>query len=244
VRSPGTPPVWFTAVALASLFGASAAAPAAPLQQYQTAIQALRSPANMVFDYIVTRTAPKRVVTEKHRVYRNASGYERNETSAINGASMVPALVQIFNRPAWPYDVTKFHVSPDSYDARYEGMSVVNGRRAYAFAVNSKAGGGFAITALFLDVVHHLPVREMFSVAGGGCEGRGWIDFVPVGPYWMPAGITAMCAAPGSQASSSQTVAAAPAQYRESIHFSNYRFPAAIPADVFRMSPRAAPAGL
>lgn len=224
----------------------AAAATSQPLLQYQSALDAVRSPANIVFDYVVTRAAPKRVVTEKHRVYRNGNGDERNETNAVNGASIVPAVVQILKVPAWPYDVAKFRVSSDGYDARFEGTSIVNGRRAYAFAVTPKSGANFSITALFLDVQRHLPLREMFSVAGGGCAGHGWIDFGPAGQYWMPVAVTAMCSTAGAQTAPQPGTSPAPAlaQYRESIHFSNYHFPAAIPADVFRLSAKPAPGGI
>lgn len=191
--------------------------------EYRAALVQLRNPANFVFDYVVTRVGPKRVVTEKHRVYRNDNGDERNETNAVNGAAIVPAFVRVFHRPIWPYDAAAFAVSLDGYDAKYEGLSLVAGRNAYAYALTAKSAANFTITAIFVDVRRHLPLREMFSVAGSGCGGHGWIDFVPARTYWMPSAVTAMC----SPASSAVT-------YRESIHFSNYRFPAAIPAEIFR----------
>jgi hypothetical protein len=70
-------------------------------------------------------------------------------------------------------------------------------------------------------------VREAFSVTGGGCSGAGAIDFGPLGGYWLPVSVQVSCAiasGPGS--------AVAPRVFKESIRFSNYHFPASIPADV------------
>lgn len=223
------------------------------LEQYRAAMGRLRVPANFVFDYVITRVSPKRVVTEKHRVYRNDAGDERNETSARNGANIVPAFVRIFHRPTWPYGVERFLVTPDAYDARYEGMATVNGRLAFAYALTPKASADFGVNAIFIDLQRRLPLREMFTVAGGGCAGRGWIDFAPTGGHWMVSAVTAMCTPPSAdQSSAPQTQSPADmsrppqssAQYRESIHFSNYRFPVSIPADVFKSPGAASPAAL
>lgn len=226
------------ALALAAFAPAYAGAPPKhqqALEQYRAAMDRLRVPANFVFDYVITRASRKRVVTEKHRVYRNDAGDERNETSVVNGANIVPAFVRIFHRPTWPYGVEKFLVAPDAYDARYEGMATVNGRLAFAYALTPKVSADFGVNAIFIDLQRRLPLREMFTVAGGGCAGRGWIDFAPTGGYWMASAVTALCAPPSADQ---------PAQYRESIHFSNYRFPVSIPADVFKSPGPASPAAL
>jgi len=213
-----------------------------PLETYRSALARVQPPPNVVFEYLETRIGPERVVTEKHLVYRNRSGDERNETVAVNGSAVVPAFVRIYHRDAWPYDASQFAVSADAYAATYAGTTIVGGRRTYRYAVVAASPEAFAITDLFIDVDRYLPVKESFSVSGSGCSGSGEIDFAPAAAYWMPLEIKTTCSTPGP---STSDVAGAnkPVVYRESIVFGNYRFPTAIPSEIFVAPGAAAPAG-
>ncbi len=208
---------------------APAAAPAQPtpaadlaLTRYQTALVALPPIGNIVFRYSESRSGPTRALAEEHRVYRRDDGEERNETTAVNGAKVVPAIVRFSSQPVWPYDVREFTVDGPTYNVLPLGTTVVGGKRAFGFSTVRATPGDFAITGLYLDTVRYLPLRETFEVSGGGCAGSGSIDFGPVGAHWLPTTASVSCA-----------VAPNAAAFKESISFSEYAFPETLPPDVF-----------
>jgi hypothetical protein len=212
------------ALAAATLLGAGN--PASILDSYRDALAKLHSPPFMEFAYTVTRSGPSRIVTEQHQVYWAASGVERNDTIEINGTRVVPAPTQVIHRDAWPYDPAQFAVSPDDYDAAPAGMALVAGHATYAFTLTRSSPADFVLKSLYVDVRRRLPVRQTFAVAGADCEGAGEINFGPVGGYWLPTFVSVACTQTGTDASP-------PPVFKESIRFSNYQFPASIPADVF-----------
>jgi hypothetical protein len=212
----------------------AAASPTPTLDAYRTALAAQKLPAYMEFTYTVTRSGPARIVTEQHRVYWAATGEERNDTIAVNGAAVVPAPSRLLHRSVWPYDPAQFAVSADDYDATPAGIAVVAGRKAYAFALARISSADFMQKSIYVDVKTHLPVRQTFAVAGADCEGSGSIDFGPVGSYWLPNFVSVVCTASGTSASP-------PPVFKESIRFTSYQFPALIPADIFGAGASATP---
>lgn len=200
---------------------------------YRTALANRKTPLNMEFEYTVTRSGPNRIVTEQHRVYWTASGLERNDTIAVNGTPVVPARSRLLHRTSWPYDVAQFVVSTDEYDVARPVVSNVAGRKAYVFTVTRATQADFMITSLYLDASSRLPLRETYAVAGSNCQGSGSIDFLPTGGYWLPIFVSVVCTGSVQSASPSPV-------YKEAIRFANYRFPAAIPPDVFGQTPSAA----
>lgn len=203
-----------------------AAAPETIFGSYRSALLARKTPANMEFEYTVTRSGPNRIITEQHRVYWTATGVERNDTIEVNGTPIVPAISHMLHRVTWPYDVGQFAVSTDEYDVTPGGVAVVTGRKAYVFTVRRSAPANFMLKSLYVDVKSRLPLRQTFSVAGAGCQGSGSIDFAPTGRYWLPNFVSVVCTGPPQGATP-------PDIFKESIRFSGYRFPATIPPDVF-----------
>ena len=193
------------------------------LERYRTLMATFEKPPNMIFTYTESRGDPTRIVTGMHRVYRDAEGFQRNETLEINGSSIRPPRVQTFQRAAWPYHADQFAVGAADYDASFTGVATVNGRRAVVYSVKRIYAAPFEITELALEPNSALPLRERYTVTTGGCSGRGEIDFAAAGPYWLPISVSAQC--------DSANPAMAP-QYKDTIRFSDYLFPAAIPADV------------
>jgi hypothetical protein len=195
---------------------------ARPIGRYRAALAALPPLKDMVFQYSESRTGPTRTLVELHRVYRRVDGAERNETIAVNGETVVPAIVHYSSRADWPYDVRAFAVSADEYDLMPIGPKLVNGKRVYGISAVRTSTGDFSVTGVFLDETSWLPLRETFSVAGSGCTGTGSIDFGRAGGTWLPTSTQVSC-----------TVGTGGATFKESIAFSGYTFPPSLPPDIF-----------
>ena len=197
--------------------------PDATLDRYRAALEQLSPLRDMVFQYTESRSGPARTIVEEHRVYRRADGAERNETIAVNGSSVVPAIVRYGTTAQWPYDVRAFAVDAAAYSSLPIGEAVVAGRRAIGYSVVRTTSGDFSVTRLYLDAARALPVREIFDVSGGGCTGTGSVDFGPVAGNWLPTSTKVSC-----------TVAESGNTFKETIRFHDYAFPQALPPDVFQ----------
>ncbi len=215
-----------TVLAAAVVLVLLAATPKSILDSYRLAIASRKIPANMEFDYTVTKSGPARIVTEQHRVYWTSSGEERNDTISVNGTPVIPARSQMLHRTVWPYDAGQFAVTAEDYDATPAGMAIIASRRTYAFALARNTPADFMLKSLYVDAKTKLPIRETFAVAGQDCEGSGSIDFTAFGAYWLPSFVSVACTQTGSGASP-------PPVFKESIRFSGFQFPSAIPSDVF-----------
>lgn len=217
-------------------------APDALVAQYRLAIQILKQPPNMVVEYTETRSGPTRVVTENHRLYRDAAGHERNETTAINGLPFTRPKASIYLRLAWAYGADKFFVDPDLYQIAPRAAVDIGGHKAYSYAVVLKEAAAFAVTSLELDARNGLPLRERFVATSPTCSATGSIEFGRVGGYWLPRIVSVTC--PVASSPDAAVITPAAASYRDTIRFSSYSFPDAIPAQVFGLThtPRPAPA--
>lgn len=247
------PAALFLAVlfAVAPLQGTAVATPiAAPpssalalFSRYQARMLLIKQPPVMVFEYTRTRSGPTRVVTENHRVYRDEAGHERNETTAINGSPLVPPPFITYARAEWPYGVTKFLVDANAYAVEPRGVELVNGRRAYTYAVVLKEPAAFAVTDLELDVHSALPLRERFTASSDICDASGTIEFGRSGAYWMPTIVGVSCTLAVTPAQAAAAAAPTPPPVRDTIRFTAYSYPTAIPPQVFGIVPSPAPSG-
>jgi len=193
------------------------------LDKYRSLMAVFQKPPNMIFTYTQSHGGASRIVTGTHRVYRDTSGFQRNETLEVNGSSLHPPRVQTFFRSVWPYHADQFAVDADAYGASFVGVATINRRRSYVYAVKRFYPARFEITELALDPGSGLPLRERYAVTSAGCSARGEIDFAAAGPYWLPTFVSAQC----YSADPKNTVL-----YKDTIRFSEYLFPAAIPKDV------------
>ena len=215
---------------LPALAAAAPLTPALALARYQAAMSNLRKPQNVVFEYAQTRSGPHRIITEIHRVYRDQSGDERNETISVNGSKVAPPITHTYHARPWPYDADKFAAMPGEYDLTPNGRGLVSGKSVYAYIAKRRAPASFSIEALYLAVDSGLPVRARFAVSGPTCSGHGSIDFGAFGSYWLPVSVAVGC---GSLQAAALTGTPEPTQYRETLKFSNYSFPALMPQEIF-----------
>jgi len=237
--------------ALAPVQGTAVATPiAAPpssalalFSRYQSRMLLIKQPPVMVFEYTRTRSGPTRVVTENHRVYRDEAGHERNETTAINGSPLVPPPFITYARTDWPYGAEKFLVDANAYAVEPRGVDQVNGRRAYTYAVVLKEPAAFAVTDLELDVRSALPLRERFTASSDICNASGTIEFGRSGAYWMPTIVGVSCTLAATPSQAAAAVAPTPPPIRDTIRFTTYSYPTAIPPQVFGIVPSPAPSG-
>jgi hypothetical protein len=242
------------ALVVAVLFAASPSASVTPIpappsgalalfNRYEARMLIVKQPPVMVFEYTRTRSGPTRVVTENHRVYRDAEGHERNETIALNGTPLLPPHFITFARPDWPYGVDKFLVDSNAYAIEPKGVDQVNGRRAYTYAVVLKEPAAFAVTELELDVRNALPLRERFTATSDTCSAAGTIEFGLSGAYWMPTIVGVSCSISIPATPAAAVAAPLPPPIRDTIRFTAYSYPTAIPPQVFGIVPSPAPSG-
>ncbi|MBV8281275.1 MAG: hypothetical protein JO347_04325, partial [Candidatus Eremiobacteraeota bacterium] len=118
----------------------------------------------------------------------------------------------------------QFDVPSIDYDVTFSSVAVVNGRKAYIYRVKRSAPAAFSVTELALDPGSGVPLREQYDASSGDCQGSGVIDFMQVNAYVLPASVSAQC------------TSSAGGQFKHTIRFSNYSFPAAIPKDVLHPS--------
>jgi len=211
---------------VAALAVTGATPPPTIFDSYHAAMGQRKAPANMEFVYTVTRSGPNRIVTEQHRVYWSSAGVERNDTIAVNGTNLVPPRSSLLHRADWPYDVGQFVASGDDYDATVEGVAMVANRKAYVLRLTRSAQADFTLTELYVDAATRMPLRQTFDVTGADCQGSGSIDFLPAGEYWLPTFVSVVCTGTATAGSTAPI-------FKEAIRFSGYRFPVAIPPDVF-----------
>ena len=215
-----------------------ATGPDALVAQYRLAIQILKQPPNMVVE-MRRRRRPTRVVTEAIGSTAMPQASERNETTAINGLPVSHPKASTYSRPAWAYGADKFFVDPDLYQIAPRAAVEIGGRKAYSYAVVLKEAAAFAVTDLELDARDGLPLRERFVATSSTCSATGSIEFGRAGAYWLPRIVSVTC--PVAASPDAAVITPAAASYRDTIRFSSYSFPAAIPAQVFGLPPTPAP---
>jgi hypothetical protein len=96
------------------------------------------------------------------------------------------------------------------------------------------------VTDLELDTKTALPLRERFVVTNATCSATGTIDFGFAGRYWLPKVVSVLCV-PDTSADAPATPSSS-ITFRDTIRFGGFSFPAAIPAQVFGLTPSPEPA--
>jgi hypothetical protein len=80
------------------------------------------------------------------------------------------------------------------------------------------------VTGIALDPQSGMPLRVQYDASSGDCQGSGEIDFILVDSYVLPSTVSAQCTSTSG------------GQFKHTIRFSNFSFPAAIPRDVLHPS--------
>lgn len=199
-------------------------ASAKTLAKYHSLMAMLPKPENMVFDYSEVRSGPTRITSATHRVYRDKDGDQRNDTTVIDDTPVRPPQTRTYQRAVWPYFADQFDVPASDYDVKFAGAAYVDGRKAYVYRAKRIAPAPFAVTEIALDPQSGAPLREQYDASSGDCQGSGEIDFIQVGAYVLPSTVSAQCTSSSG------------GQFKHTIRFSNYSFPAAIPKDVLHPS--------
>lgn len=215
------------AIATVALLGATTAQMDSQvvLARYQRAVAAVRAPAVVVFSYTVSQTGPNNI-EQHHRIYR--SGLQvRDETLSIDGIPLLRKVVR-FEQRADRYAVTRFAPVIADYQTLFLG-TVKDGRHLdYSYETTPlNHGASVWIDRISIDGTTFLPRTVHFHTQSGSAAGSVQVEFGPFGSYWMPIAATASAQIEGKPA-------------HERIAWSDYRFPAALPASTFK-GPRPLP---
>ncbi|MBV8196778.1 MAG: hypothetical protein JO263_01465 [Candidatus Eremiobacteraeota bacterium] len=196
------------------------------LERYALAIGRLRAPKAVVYSYTVSQVGADNI-EQSHRIYRSGMAV-RDETISIDGIALRRKVVR-FSNHADRYAVTRFAPQPESYQLLFLG-TVKDGRHwDYVYEATPLVHTAPSwVDRLTIDGVRFLPRAVHFRSSGLQAEGSGSIQFAPFGRYWMPVAAIAQA-----------RVKAKPA--REVIVWSDYRFPAALPASTFAAPQRLSP---
>jgi hypothetical protein len=228
------------AVAVLSIVACSAQAPlptlppalttfpslsATVLARYADALAKLERPTAMIFEYSVEQSG-LHSLDETHRIYRSGLR-ERDETLVADGVSLKVPAVRVVPNSAYKYDVLALAPKPADYVFRYSGKRTVNGRSVYAFRTEPVTASPFAVNDVLIDAQRYLPLIVTFTSAARGLVGKGRIEFMTSGRYWV-----------AREASVAARTGAKDA--RERIRWAKYRFPDALPESTFAL-PRPLP---
>jgi hypothetical protein len=193
-------------------------APAALMARYADALADLPRPPTMIFEYSVEQSGLHNL-EETHRIYRSGLR-ERDETLVADGVPLKVPPVRIVPNSAYKYDVLALAPKPADYVFTYAGKRTVLGRQAYAFRTIPVALSSFAVSDVLIDAQRFLPLVIVFRSAAGGIKGKGRIEFMPTGQYWVAREATVSARTASKDA-------------RERIRWSKYRFPASLPQATF-----------
>jgi hypothetical protein len=210
----------FAALCVTTLLGASAGTFDSQyvLQRYALAIESVTMPKAVIYSYTVSQIGPSNI-EQHHRIYR--SGVEvRDETLTVDGIPLSRKIVR-FSRHQDRYRVTQFAPRTDAYELLFLGTAKDGRHLDYVYEATplSRPSGAW-IDRLTIDGVKFLPRAVHFHSSGLDVAGTGEIEFAPFGRYWMPVAAAAEAHVKGKPA-------------RERIAWSDYRFPASLPASTF-----------
>lgn len=195
------------------------------LQRYSLALLTVTKPKVMVFDYNISQLGFGNI-EERHVLYRSGTRV-RDETVAANGATLRVREVTIERRRD-PYAVARMAPRLDDYQLLFL-RTVRDGKHLdYVYDASPLVrAGAFSVDRLTVDGVTFLPRELRFHSAAGEAGGIGTISYAKVGAYWVPTVVSIEATVNGKPA-------------REEIAWSNYRFPAHLPASTF-LSPKPLP---
>ncbi|MDE2571681.1 MAG: hypothetical protein KGM44_04045 [bacterium] len=201
-------------------------APPAIVQRYQDALAALPIPPYLVFEYTVDQVG-WHDLAQTHRIYR-AEGVQRDELIADSGHPVKPVVVRIKHGVRDRYAVGNVAPQPPGYTFTYAGTVHAGSHPAYVFTTKpTGAPRGFSVRRVVIDGVSYLPTQISFDTHGNKASGAGTMFFAKSGEYWVPTRVAVAAQVDGNKAT-------------ESIAFSGYSFPSALPPATFKAA-RSAP---
>jgi hypothetical protein len=198
-------------------------APAAVLQRYAAALQKVRDPEVITFDYKLEQTG-LRTALQTHRVFRSGND-ERDETLTVDGKRLSPPKVRIFRGRRNRYTVGLLAPRPAEYAFAYIGPRKDGHHVDYLFRVTPTIISPFIVTDVAIDGVRFLPLSIGFSTVSN--EGSGTITFGLNTRWWVPYVAQARAAVANGTAT-------------ERLTFYTYRFPLTLPGSTFSQARRPA----
>ena len=188
------------------------------MERYADALANLPRPPAMIFEYSVEQSGLHNL-EETHRVYRSGLR-ERDETLVADGVSLKIPSVRIVPYSAYKYDLLALAPKPADYTFAYAGRRTVLGRRVYAFRTTPVSAAPFAIGDVLIDAQRYLPVVITFTSVASGIKGKGRLEFMASGRYWVVREASVSARAGSKDA-------------RERIRWTKYRFPDSLPESTF-----------
>jgi hypothetical protein len=188
------------------------------MERYADALAKLPRPPAMTFEYSVEQSG-LHPLEETHRIYRSGLR-ERDETLVADGVPLKVPSVRIVRNSAYKYDLLALAPKPADYTFAYAGKRTVLGHKVYAFRTNPVSVSQYAVGDVLIDAQRSLPVVITFTSAAGGIKGKGRLEFMPSGLYWVVR-------------EASVSARAGTKDVRERIRWTKYRFPDSLPESTF-----------
>ncbi len=196
------------------------------LARYALAIDGVKTPKAVILDYAISQSGPS-MIDEHHILYRSGL-HVRDETLSVAGSALRQREIHIGTREDH-YALTRIAPRADAYGfvfvkALHRGAQI---GYLYDAVPLVRQSTGFVVDSMLIDAKSSLPLEIHFSTGSANAHGNGVIGYARMGAYWMP-----------TQASITALIDGKPA--RETIAFSAYRFPTALPTGTF-LSPKPLP---
>ena len=189
------------------------------LQRYARAVARFMPPKVVIYSYTISQLGPTNI-EQHHRIYRSGMDV-RDETLSVDGIPLSRKIVR-FSRRDDPYTVTRFAPQADTYELLFLGTAKDGHHLDYVYeATPLTRPSGAWIDRLTIDGAKFLPRNVRFHSNGGDAVGSGEIAFAPFGKYWMPVTAVAQAHVKGKPT-------------RESINWTDYRFPESLPPSTFQ----------
>ncbi len=198
-------------------------APATVLRRYAAALEKIKEPRVISFDYTLEQTGP-RTLAQTHRVFRSGDD-ERDETLTVDGKRLSPPKVRIFRGRRNRYTLASLAPRQADYDFVFSGTRPDGHHLDYVFRLTPKGVGPFTVTDVTIDGVRFLPLTIGFITSAN--LGEGAIDFGSNARWWVPYTATARATVVTDFAT-------------EKLTFYTYRFPQTLPDSTFTQARRPA----
>ena len=196
------------------------------LARYALAIDSVKTPKAVILNYAISQSGPS-MIDEHHVLYRSGLRV-RDETLSVAGSALRQREIHIGTRED-RYALTRLAPRADAYGFVFVKAVRRGAQLGYLYDAVPlvRQSTGFVVDSVMIDAKTSLPLEIHFSTGSDSAHGSGTISYARTGPYWMPI-----------QASITATLSGKPA--RETISFSAYRFPTALPTGTF-LSPKPLP---
>lgn len=196
----------------------SAPETAAVIARYEEAVDGLKVPPVVRFEYTVEQAGPRNFA-QSHRVYRSGLN-ERDELRAVEGQALSTPEIRVIRDRVNRYAVNVIAPRSKDYRFTFAGNHTAGARTDFVFATVPHAPGAFAVDSVTIDGNSYLPRTIAYTSSNNGVVGHGTLTFAKADKYWVILEATATARINGVVA-------------RERITFSRYAFPKSLPDSIF-----------